>query len=89
MVDCLQVAGKRAIWEEVQKCGFKYYIIESFNSQNRIGDIFLSELIAEGADISGAVAFSEVLTTNQSSLFRSRDWLSANQRGVFLDSVGS
>eukprot|EP00116_Pleurobrachia_bachei_P006752 sb/3467014/ len=29
------------------------------------------------------------LTTNQNSLFRSRDWLSANQGPVFPDSVGS
>eukprot|EP00116_Pleurobrachia_bachei_P008503 sb/3468765/ len=32
--------------------------------------------------------YSEV-KTNQNSLFRSRDWLSANQRQVFPDSVGS
>eukprot|EP00116_Pleurobrachia_bachei_P017124 sb/3477386/ len=29
------------------------------------------------------------LTANQNSLFRSRDWLSANQGPVFPDSVGS
>eukprot|EP00116_Pleurobrachia_bachei_P007776 sb/3468038/ len=37
----------------------------------------------------GRIQGSCKLTTNQNSLFRSRDWLSANQRPAFPDSVGS
>jgi len=54
------VENKRAILEEIKKCGFKYYIVESFNSQTRIGDIFLQELLDKGEDLSNAFAFSEL-----------------------------
>eukprot|EP00116_Pleurobrachia_bachei_P018486 sb/3478748/ len=37
----------------------------------------------------GYLKGSPSTTTNQNSLFRSRDWLSANQGPVFPDSVGS
>ena len=54
------VESKRAIFEEVKKCGFKYYIIECFSAETRIGDLFLEELIAAKEDLSGAFAFSEM-----------------------------
>jgi len=54
------VKNKRAIYDEIKKCGFKHFIVESFNSQTRIGDIFLQELIDQGEDLSDAFAFSEL-----------------------------
>ncbi|XP_033114910.1 uncharacterized protein LOC117115295 [Anneissia japonica] len=54
------IENKRAIYEEIKKCGFKYFIVESFNNQTRIGDLFLEELIAKGEDLSNAFAFSEL-----------------------------
>jgi len=54
------VENKRAIYEEIKKCGFKYFIVESFNSQTRIGDLFLEELINHGEDLTNAFAFSEL-----------------------------
>ncbi|XP_071955862.1 uncharacterized protein [Antedon mediterranea] len=54
------IENKRAIYEEIKKCGFKYFIVESFNHQTRIGDLFLKELIAQGEDLSKAFAFSEL-----------------------------
>eukprot|EP00116_Pleurobrachia_bachei_P016079 sb/3476341/ len=49
-------------------------------------NILLSSLINAPSD-SGTDR--NKLITNQNSLFRSRDWLSANQRPVFPDWVGS
>jgi len=54
------VENKRAIYDVIKKCGFKYYIVESFNSQTRIGDIFVQELLDHGEDLSNAFAFSEL-----------------------------
>ena len=54
------VESKRAIFEEVKKCGFKYYFIEAFNAETRMGDLFLEELIADKEDLSGAFAFCEM-----------------------------
>ncbi|XP_071955096.1 uncharacterized protein [Antedon mediterranea] len=54
------IENKRAIYEEIKKCGFKYFMVESFIHQTRIGDLFLKELIAQGEDLSKAFAFSEV-----------------------------
>ena len=51
--------NKRAIFEEIKKCGFKYYVIEAFNSETRVGDIFVKSLNDAGEDLSGAFAFSE------------------------------
>merc|ERR1719193_1184343 len=52
--------NKRAIYDEIKKCGFKHFIVESFNSQTRIGDLFLQELLDQGEDLSDAFAFSEL-----------------------------
>lgn len=52
--------NKRLIYEEVKKCNFQYFIIEAFNTENRVGDMLLTELIAKGEDLSRAVGFSEV-----------------------------
>ncbi|XP_033106326.1 uncharacterized protein LOC117108423 [Anneissia japonica] len=57
------IENKRAIYDEIKKCGFKYFIVESFNHQARIGDLFLEELIAKGEDLSNAFAFSELWET--------------------------
>ena len=54
------VESKRAIFEEVKKCGFKYYFVEAFNAETRMGDLFLEELIADKEDLSGAFAFCEM-----------------------------
>ncbi|XP_071957012.1 uncharacterized protein [Antedon mediterranea] len=54
------IENKRAIYEEIKKCRFKYFIVESFNHQTRIGDLFLEELNAKGEDLSNAFAFSEL-----------------------------
>ena len=51
--------NKKAIFEEIKKCGFKYYVIEAFNSETRVGDIFVKSLNDAGEDLSGAFAFSE------------------------------
>ena len=52
--------NKKLILEEVKKCNFQYYVIESFNHENRIGDVMLRELNERGEDLSCAVAFSDV-----------------------------
>jgi len=54
------VESKRAIYDEIKRCGFKYFFVESFNSQTRIGDLFVQELLDKGEDLSNAFAFSEV-----------------------------
>ena len=54
------VEKKRAIFEEIKKCGFKYYFVESFNAETRMGDLFLEELNAKKEDLSGAFAFCEM-----------------------------
>ena len=54
------VTSKRAIFEEIKKCGFKYYFVEAFNNETRMGDIFLEELIKNKEDLSGAFAFCEM-----------------------------
>jgi len=56
----LTLENKRNIYKEVKKCGFTYYIIESFNNQVRVGEPFLQELIDNGEDLSCAFCFSEV-----------------------------
>ena len=53
------VQNKRDIYEEIQKCGFKYYFIESFTADQRIGELFLQEMIDEGKDLSGAFTFCD------------------------------
>ena len=52
--------NKYAIYEEIKKVGFKYFFVESFSTQTRLGDLFLEELIKKGEDLSGAFAFSEL-----------------------------
>lgn len=54
------VVCKRAIYDEIKKCGFKYFIVESFNSQTRVGDVYLQELLDQGEDLSNAFAASEL-----------------------------
>jgi len=56
----LTLENKRKIHEEVKKCGFKYYIVESFNQQMRVGEPFLKELNDKGEDLSCAFCFSEI-----------------------------
>ena len=53
------VENKRAIYEEVKKAGFKYWFIECFTTETRMGDLFVQELIDKGEDISCAFAFVE------------------------------
>ena len=52
--------NKKLIYEEVKKCRFQYFVIESFSQENRVGDVLLKELIEKGEDLSYAVGFSEV-----------------------------
>ena len=52
--------NKKLIYEEVKKCKFQYYVIESFNHENRVGELLLQDLIDRGEDLSKAFAFSEV-----------------------------
>lgn len=52
--------NKKLIYEEVKKCKFQYFVIESFNHENRVGDVLLRELIERGEDLSNAMGFSEV-----------------------------
>ena len=52
--------NKHDIYEEIQKCGFKYYIIESFTADHRVGEVFLQELIDKGEDLSGAFVFCDM-----------------------------
>ena len=54
------VESKRAIFQEIKKCGFKNFLIESFVEEARIGEHFLEELIANKEDLSGAFAFSDM-----------------------------
>ncbi|KAL5251003.1 hypothetical protein ACHWQZ_G016662 [Mnemiopsis leidyi] len=54
------VESKRAIFREIKRCGFKYYFVEAFNTETRMGDLFLEELIADKEDLSGAFAFCEM-----------------------------
>jgi len=54
------VANKRAIYEEVKKAGIKYFIIESFSHETRIGDMFLKVLLDENEDLSNAFAFADL-----------------------------
>ena len=51
--------NKRLIYEEVKKCGFKYFIVGAFNNQTRVEDLFLADLIEKGEDLTNAVSFSE------------------------------
>ncbi|KAL5271381.1 hypothetical protein ACHWQZ_G001877 [Mnemiopsis leidyi] len=51
--------NKREIFKEIKKCGFKYYVIEAFNTETRVGDVFVKSLNDAGEDLSGAFAFSE------------------------------
>ena len=55
--------NKRKIYDEIKKCGFKYFIVESFNSQTRLGDLFLQQLIKEGEDLRNAFCFSDLWDT--------------------------
>ena len=52
--------NKKLIYEEVKKCKFQHYVIESFNHENRVGELLLQDLIDRGEDLSKAFAFSEV-----------------------------
>jgi len=56
----LTLQNKRNIFEEIKKCGFKHYIVESFNHQTRVGEPLLKELNEKGEDLSGAFCFAEV-----------------------------
>ena len=47
--------NKKLFYEEVKKCKFQYFVIESFNHENRVGDVLLRELIEKGEDMSNAV----------------------------------
>jgi len=53
------IENKRAIYKEIKKAGMKYYIIESFGHETRVGDKFLEELLEAKEDISNSFAFAE------------------------------
>lgn len=55
--------NKRAIYQEIKKCGFKHFLLESFNHQTRLGDQFIDELNAQGEDLSQAFCFSDLWET--------------------------
>merc|ERR1711937_988146 len=52
---------KMAIYDEVKKVGFEYLVVESFNHQTRLGDVFLQKLLERGEDTKGMVAFSDIV----------------------------
>jgi len=52
---------KMAIYEEIKKVGFEYFVVESFNHQTRLGDLFLEKLLEKGEDTKGMVAFAEFI----------------------------
>ncbi|CAH1791980.1 unnamed protein product [Owenia fusiformis] len=54
------IENKRAILEEVKKCGFKHTIIASFSHMTRVDDEWMKMLIDEGEDPDYLWAFSEV-----------------------------
>eukprot|EP00116_Pleurobrachia_bachei_P000715 sb/3460977/ len=69
-----------SVW--VKKSLFIYKIFALFECPT----LFLSLQLQRGGL---STCLNRKVTTNQNSLFRSRDWLSANQGPVFPDSVGS
>ncbi|CAH1790966.1 unnamed protein product [Owenia fusiformis] len=54
------IESKRAIFNEVKKCGFKNTIIASFSHMTRVDDKWMKMLIDEGEDPEYLWAFSEV-----------------------------
>ncbi|CAH1783766.1 unnamed protein product [Owenia fusiformis] len=54
------IENKRAIFNEVKKCGFQHTIIASFSHMARVDDIWMKMLIDEGEDPDYLWAFSEV-----------------------------
>ncbi|CAH1801898.1 unnamed protein product [Owenia fusiformis] len=54
------IESKRAILNEVKKCGFKHKIIASFSHMTRVDDEWMKLLIKEGEDPEYLWAFSEV-----------------------------
>lgn len=54
------VENKEAIFNEVKKCGYKHYIVESFTAETRVGELFLQKLIDRKEDLSGAFVFAEM-----------------------------
>lgn len=57
------VENKKAIYREVKKAGFQHYLISSFNSEPRLGELFIQQMQYEGEDLSNAFAFSEMFET--------------------------
>ena len=53
--------NKWKIYNEVQKCGFKFIIVAAFSHMTRVDDTFLRQLVARGEDISNLFAFTEVI----------------------------
>jgi len=51
---------KWAIYEEARKCGFGNYVVASFNHMTRVDDVFIEQLIQNGADPATLWAFSEI-----------------------------
>ena len=52
--------NKWKIYNEVQKCGFKFIIVAAFSHMTRVDDTFVSELVAR-EDVSNLFAFTEVI----------------------------
>ena len=53
--------NKWKIYNEVKKCGFKFIIVAAFSHMTRVDDKFISELVANGEDVSNLFAFTEVI----------------------------
>ena len=51
--------------------------------------VLLAAIVSVSSVFMGAIMYAVEVRTNQNTLFRSRDWLSANQGAVFLISVSS
>ncbi|XP_068759042.1 uncharacterized protein [Montipora capricornis] len=55
--------NKWKIYNEVQKCGFKFIIVAAFSHMTRVDDTFIRQLVARGEDVSNLFAFTEVTET--------------------------
>lgn len=53
--------NKWKIYNEVQRCGFKFIIVAAFSHMTRVDDTFLRQLVARGEDVSNLFAFTEVI----------------------------
>ena len=53
--------NKWKIYNEVQKCGFKFIIVAAFSHMTRVDDTFLRQLVDRGEDVSNLFAFTEVI----------------------------